>query len=170
MMTDNMAYDLIIWMYSQPVRRVELINFAWETLARRQEILTAVSEIPTLEYFQLCDSDQSSFITIAEYTRRSNTLSLSVSGLRMFGYLPMDETNMTCFTIHFQQLLETKTKTLQIAFLSWHQCKDLVKILTMLLHQSCPEKLEIELHKLTKDDMILLAQDFCHQELFRELP
>ncbi|KAH9139403.1 hypothetical protein AeRB84_016323 [Aphanomyces euteiches] len=126
-------------------------------------------QIPTLEYFQLCDSDQSSFIMIAEYTRRSNTLNVSVSGLRLFGYLPMDETNRTCFTTHFQQLLETKTKTLQIAFLSWHQCKVLVKILTMLLHQSGPEKLEIELYKLTKDDMILLAQDFRQQELFREV-
>ncbi|KAG9399927.1 hypothetical protein AC1031_011392 [Aphanomyces cochlioides] len=169
--TTSMAGDLIKWISSQPIRRLELEYFTWESQNQRLEVAKFAFRTPTIEIFRIKE-----FLLTTEgvYNRRQNSLSLTFddlqSGLSSYDPPPPMIPETLDKTIElFQPLCLSQLESLRIAGLSTKNYRSLWKKLTPFLQEAPIKVLEMEHKKFHELDAVPLTEAIRNHRTLQEL-
>ncbi|KAH9138304.1 hypothetical protein AeRB84_017371 [Aphanomyces euteiches] len=159
--TTSMAGDLIKWISSQPIRRLELEYFTWESQNQRLEVAKVAFRTPTIEIFRI---KESLLTTEGVYNRTQNSLSLTFDDLQSGRSTlydappPMIPENLNKIIELFQPLCLSQLESLRIAGLSTKDYRSLWKKLTPFLQEAPIKVLEVEHDKFHELDAVPLTE------------
>ncbi|KAH9144138.1 hypothetical protein AeRB84_011911 [Aphanomyces euteiches] len=168
-MTTNMTADLVKWLESQPIRRLEMENFTWQDPKLRHQAMTMALASPTLEEFKMKEVYEPLLIHEAEYNLKVSALSLTFCDPLQDGDQFLDYEGLKSYLALFAPLLQTKLKRLNVVALFTFGFNNLWSILAPMIAQSHLQKMDLVSQKFTKSEAVDIANIIRHHQTLQEL-
>ncbi|KAG9399904.1 hypothetical protein AC1031_011369 [Aphanomyces cochlioides] len=168
MMTTPMVANLVKWITSQPIRGLSLDAFTWYSLSLKREVLTAVFECLTLDYFCFDEIDQRDLVYEAVYIRSKSQLSFDFGDTNLYHSEHFHAEQLSEFICHFKET-QWRIKSISVT-VTFSNCFVIAwNILLPILLQLNVEVLVIQLDNFTHDETALIIETIGQLSTVREI-
>ncbi|KAG9399959.1 hypothetical protein AC1031_011425 [Aphanomyces cochlioides] len=143
---EAVAYNFVIWIMSNPIESLKLINFSWESPNLLRYVVTEALDSPILRYFEVAEASVSNMKFHGLYHRQRQEVAM-----KFYDYICQSIPNIAIFTVlvdAFRLAILTKSTILHLRGLP----------------QSTFPSLNLEDNYIVDDDVIRMAPEFHHLE------